>query len=391
MNHKHSPKSTIAIEDSKDLEGLHISSQAPCSKMGEGKQLLKVITNRLDRFFNKKEGNSTKPGDSSSEPSNSLSDYEDSSSSAQGNSSPCSFEEAIAIMQSRDNNKQESPENLQGGILVDQIYAVTPYDLNVVLFAPNSQFRKDLAELQGTTNMQEGPWTWKDGDASCLTRVVSYTKAATKLVKAVNATEEQTYIRVTKEEFAVLVSVSTPEVPYGNAFRVELLYKIMPGGDMSSGEESLSSHLVVSWGIVFLQSTMIKGMIESGARQGLKESFDQFSNQLAQNFKVLDKADLSGKEHLLANLQTEDQWNWWQAIKYFWNFTVVSTIFMFLYVLVHILRCGPSQPQGLEFRGIELPDSLGELVTSGILIIQLRRVFNMVSHFVQARFQMGKN
>ncbi|TKY73549.1 C2 and GRAM domain-containing protein [Spatholobus suberectus] len=379
INHKHSPNSST--EDSKDLEGLHISSEAPCGKMGVGKQLLKVIANRLHRIFNKKEG-SSKPGDSS-EPSTSLSDYED---SVQENSSPCSFEEAIALMESGD-NKPEMPENLPAGVLVDQIYLVSPNDLNVFLFAPNSQFGKDLAELQGTTNVQEGPWAWKQGDMSGLTRVVSYTKAATKLIKAVNAIEEQTYIRVSRKEFAILVSVSTPEVPYGNTFRTELLYKIMPGREVSSGEES--SHLVVSWGIVFLQSTMMKGMIEGGARQGLKESFNQFSDQLAQNFKVLDKADLPGKEHLLATLQTEDQWNWWQAITYFWNFTVISTIFMFLYVLVHILQCGPSLPQGLEFSGLELPDSFGELITSGILIIQLQRVYNMVSHFVQARFQMG--
>lgn len=354
--------------------------------MGEGKQLFKVIANRLDRIFNKKEGNSAKPGDSS-EISTSLSDFED-IAHANENSSPCSFEGAIAQMESR-HDKQEMPENLHGGVLVDQIYAVSPHDLNAILFAPDSQFRKDLAELQGTKNMQEGPWTLKDGDMSRLARVVSFTKAATKLVKAVNATEEQTYIRVAKEEFAVLVSVNTPEVPYGNTFQVELLYKIMPGGELSDEEES--SHLVISWGIIFLQSTMMKGMIESGAKQGLKDSFDQFSNLLAQRFKVLDKADLSDKKHLLATLQTEDQWHWWQAATYFWNFTFVSTLLMFLYVLVHILRCGPSHPQGLEFSGIELPDSLGELVTSGILIIQMQRVYNMISHFVQARFQMGKH
>jgi hypothetical protein len=163
--------------------------------------------------------------------------------------------------------------------------------------------------------LQEGAWFWKGEDMSCLTRVVTYTKTASKLVKAVIATEEQTYIRVTKDEFVILVSVCTPDVPYGNTFRVELLYKIMPGEEVSSGDES--SHLVISWGIVFLQSTMMKGMIESGARQGLKESFDQFSNLLAQSFKVLDKQDLINKEHLLATLQTESQWNWWQAIAYF--------------------------------------------------------------------------
>ncbi|KAF1871073.1 hypothetical protein Lal_00020807 [Lupinus albus] len=380
INHTHSPNSTVAFEDSKELEDQNICSQVPCSKMGEGKQLLKVIANRLDKIFNKKEGRSK--AEYSSELSNSLSDYED---SVEENSSPCSFEEAMALMDSED-NKMEMPENLQGGILVDHIYAVPPYDLNVFLFAPNSQFRKDLAALQGTTNVQEGPWAWKSGETSCLTRVVSYTKAASKLVKSVHATEEQTYMRVTKEEFAVVVSVYAPEVPLGDTFRIELLYKIMPEG-LSSGE--ISSHLVVSWGIVFLQSTMMKGVIERGTRQGLSESFNQFCNLLAQNFKVLDKTDLPDKENLLATLQTEKQWNWWFAAKYFCNFTVVSTIFMVVYVFVHILRCGPSAYGGLEFKGLELPDSFGELVTSGILVIQLQRVYNMVSHFVQARFQMG--
>lgn len=384
MNHKHSPNSTASIKDSTESERPHISSHQFFDKnlkMGEGKQLLKVIANRIEKILHKKERNSKSVD--CSETSNSLSDYED---SVQENSPPCSFEEGIALMESRD-NRPESPENLQGGILVDKIYEVSSHNLNVVLFAPNSQFRKDLAELQGTTNLQEGDWSWKDEDMSCLTRVVNYTKAASKLVKALNTTEEQTYIRVTKDEFDVLVSVWTPEVPYGNSFRVEILYKIMPGEDLSCVEES--SHLVISWGMVFLQSTMMKGVIENGAKQGLKESFDQFANLLAQRFKVLDKEDLINKEHLLATLQTESQWNWWQAITYFWNFTVVSTFFMCLYVLLHILRCGPSQPRGLEFRGIELPDSLGELVTSGILVIQLERVYHMVSHFVQARFQMG--
>lgn len=385
------PSSNIAMENPKDLAGPRISSQDTCiskplrCKMGEGKQLLKAIVkyaNRLDRVFRKKE--ESLKADDSSEPSSSLSDEED---FVQDYPSPCSFEEAISSMESRD-SKQEMPENLSGGILVDQIYLVSPYDLNAFLFAPNSQFRRDLAELQGTTNVQEGPWTWKSGDMSCLARVVTYTKAATKLVKAVKATEEQSYIRVSKEEFAVLVNVSTPEVPYGNSFRIELLHKIMPGKEPSSEEKS--SHLVVSWGIVFLQSTMMKGIIEGGARQGLQESFEQFSNLLAQSFKKLDSSNLSDKEQVLATLQTEELSNWRLAMKYFCNFTVVSTIIMFLYVLVHILRCGPNEIRGLEFKGFELPDSFGELITSGILVIQLQRVYNMVFHFVQARFQMGK-
>ncbi|CAL0327667.1 unnamed protein product [Lupinus luteus] len=244
--------------------------------MAEVNQELEILGNCLDRIFIKKE-RSSKVEDSSKQ-SNSLSDYAD---NIQEKSPPCSFKQTMTLMASID-NKLEMPQNLAGGILVDHIYAVSPYDLNLFLFAPNSTFRKDLAELQGTTNVQEGPWAWKHGDnMSCLKRVVTY---ATKLVKAVNATEEQTYIRVTRNEFSVLFSISMPEIPFGNKFRIELLYKIMPGG-LFSGE--VSSHFVVSWGIVFLQSTMLKGIIERGIQQGMKESFDQFCNLLAQNFKVL--------------------------------------------------------------------------------------------------------
>lgn len=381
--------SNINIEESKELENLRVSchdvfsSKAPNRKMVEGKNLMKVIGSRLGKIFNKN-GEASR-NDDSSELSSSLSDYEE---CMEEQPSSCSFEEAIEMMQSRDNGQDKMPEDLQGGILLDQIYILPSYDLNSFLFAPNSQFRKDLAELQGTTDVQEGPWIWKSEDTSCLTRVVSYTKAATKLVKAVKATEEQTYVRADGREFAVMVSVSTPEVPYGSIFKVELLYKIMPGAELSSGEES--SHLVLSWGINFLQNTMMRGMIEGGVRQGLKESFDQFANLLAQNFKMLDTNYLSDKDNVLATLQTEHQSDWQLATEYFWNLTVVSAIFMVLYVLVHILLSEPRKLHGLEFNGLDLPDSLGELITCGILVIQLERVYYMISHFVQARLQRGK-
>ncbi|KAJ7956175.1 C2 and GRAM domain-containing protein [Quillaja saponaria] len=380
------PLSNINADDPKEMDGPCLPSQETLNskaKRSEGKHLMKTIANRLERLF-KKNGESLK-ADNSSELSNSLSEYDD---CVEEHPSTCSFEEAMGIMESRDNN-QEMPEDLQGSTLVDQIYVVSPCDLNAFLFAPNSQFRRDLAEVQGTTDMQEGPWTWKSGDMSCLTRVVSYTNSGMKLIKAVKATEDQTYIKANKKEFAVLVDVSTPEVPYGNTFTVKLLYKIMPGPELSSGEES--SHLVISWGIAFHQSTMMKGMIEGGTQQGMKESFDQFSDLLAQNLKTLDSPDLSDKEQILETLQTDYISDWKLATEYFWNFTVVSTTFMVVYVVVHILLCRPSKLQGLEFRGLELPDSFGQLVTCGILFFQLERVYNMVLHFVQARLQRGSD
>ncbi|KAG8475970.1 hypothetical protein CXB51_032990 [Gossypium anomalum] len=384
-NHLLYSQSDIYHEDRNQFESTCKLSQDifnakdPCLKITKG--IVKTIAGQLEKVFNKNKENS-RTDDSPSDLSSTVSDHEG------GHSCDCSFEEAIESMQ-LEHNEHDVPENLEGGIVLDQMYALSPYDLNKLLFAPDSQFRKDLAQLQGTTDVQEGPWTWKSGDVLCLTRVITYTKSATKLVKAVKATEEQTYIKANGQEFAILVSVSTPEVPYGSTFNIELLYKIMPGPELQTGEESC--HLIVSWRVNFHQSTMMRSMIEGGVKQGLKESFDQFSNLLAQNLKTLDLMELSDKDHMLSALQSEHQSDWELAIEYFWNFTVVLTIFMVLFFMVHVLLCDSSQVQGLEIDGLDLPDSFGELITSGILVLLLQRVYNMVSHFIQARLQRGSD
>lgn len=389
-DHQFYVNQSIRNGNTKDSESTRIPSQdtprspAPSHKRQGGKHLMKAIAGRLEKIFTRNEEPSR--NDYSSELSTTVSDHDD---YIEEHSSNCSFEESVEMMHSM-NEDREMPENLQGGILLDQTYMVPPKDLNKFIFDPNSQFRRDLAELQGTTDVQEGVWTLKSEETPCLMRVVTYTKAATKLVKAVKATEEQTYIKANGREFAVSVSVSTPDVPYGNTFKVELLYKIMPGPEPSSGQES--SRLVVSWGINFYQNTMMKGMIEGGARQGLKDSFDQFAGLLAQNFEVLSSADILDKDKTLATLETAHQSDWELATEYFCNFTVFSTAFMILYVFVHFVLCGKNElhVHGLEFGGLNLPDSLGELITSGIIVLHLERVYDMVTHFVQARLQRGK-
>lgn len=355
---------------------------APTSrKSQDGKQLMKTFASRLQKLISNKD--ETPQNETSSELPI-TSDHDDSMMEQPPNDST-TFQELIELSR---NENGEMPEDLQGGILLDQTYVGSTKDLNTALFGPNSEFQRNLAVLQGTTDYQEGPWKWKPGDESCLRRVVTYTKAASKLVKATKATEEQTYIKADGDEFAVLVNVSTPDVPYGSTFKIEVLYKIIPGLVSSSEEES--AHLVVSWAINFNQSTMMKTMIESGARQGLKESFDQFSNLLSQKFKVAKTLDSSDKNHILATTKTMHQPDSELAIQYFWNFTVVSTVFMLFYVLVHIFLCEP-RLQGLEFDGLDLPDSFGELITCGVLIIQLERVYNMVLHFVEARLRRGNH
>ncbi|KAK1372672.1 hypothetical protein POM88_028865 [Heracleum sosnowskyi] len=86
---------------------------------------------------------------------------------------------------------------------------------------------------------------------------------------------------------------------------------------------------------------MMRGMIEGGARQGLKDSFDQFASLLSKNYRTTDPSTISNKDQMLENLQTEHQSDWDLATEYFWNFTVISTVFTAMYVFVHILLSGP--------------------------------------------------
>ncbi|XP_073061559.1 C2 and GRAM domain-containing protein At1g03370-like isoform X1 [Primulina eburnea] len=305
--------------------------------------------------------------------------------SSEEKSSSVDFEELMKSMEMRDRGG-EVPSSLSGGIVVDQLYGIRPQELNSILFSPDSNFLKSSSDLQGSTDLLIGPWKFEN-EGESLKRVVSYTKAPSKLIKALKAIEEQTYLKADSKTFAVLASVSTPDAPYGKTFRAEVLYCIAPGPDQPSGEQS--SRLVISWRVNFLQSTMMKGMIEGGARQGIKDSFDQYQKLLSQNVKPVDIKDIgSEKDQLLATLQAESQSDWKLAVQYFVNFTVFSTIFIGLYVIVHIWLAMPSI-QGLEFIGLDLPDSIGELFVSGILILQGKQALELISRFMQARLQKG--
>lgn len=302
-------------------------------------------------------------------------------------SSSGTFEEVIKVMESRDQGG-EIPSNLPGGVLLDQLYVIAPSDLNTLLFSPDSSFPRSLADLQGTTELQLGSWKFENGEES-LKRVVSYLKAATKLIKAVKGTEEQVYSKADGKVYAVLAVVSTPDVPYGSSFKTEVLYCIMPGPELPSGEHS--SRLVISWRMNFIQSTMMRSMIENGARQGLRDSYEQYASLLGQTIKPVDSKDIgTDKDQILASLHAEPQSDWKLAVQYFANFTVLSSFIMGLYALVHVCLVGPSMIQGLEFVGLDLPDSIGEFIVGGILVLQAERVLGMISRFMKARARKGK-
>jgi len=296
------------------------------------------------------------------------------------------FEETVKKMQSADQGS-EVPSNLAGGVLIDQLYIVAPGDLNTLLFSPDSNFPKALADLQGTTELQIGPWKLENGGETSK-RSLTYVKAATKLIKAVKGYEDQTYLKADGKNFAVFASVSTPDVMYGSTFKVELLYVITPGPELPSGEQC--SRLVISWRMNFVQSTMMKGMIESGARQGMRDSFDQYAILLCQTVKAVVSKDLgSSKEQALATLRPEPQSDWRLALQYLANFKVFLTFLMLISVIVHMCLASPGAIQGLETFWLDLPDTIGEFFVCVILVLQGEKVLGLISRFLQARTRKG--
>ncbi|CAH8388798.1 unnamed protein product [Eruca vesicaria subsp. sativa] len=389
-----SRSSDLGMEISADLS----SCASPCRSedaASSSKDSQKSLAGRIAQIFQKNADSvvatpaqSISRSVDASEPSSEMSRSIFSLELSEDESSPASFEEVMKAMESRDQGN-EPPGNLPGGVLVDQLFMITPSDLNVVLFGPDSSFYASLTELQGTTEVQIGPWKLEN-EGESVKRVVSYLKAPTKIIKAVKGTEEQAYLKADGEVYSVLAVVSTPDVPFGSTFKVEVLYCISPGPELPSGEQC--SRLVISWRLNFLQSTMMKGMIENGARQGLKDSFEQYATLLAQNVKPVDSKDIGvNKEQALSSLQAEPQSDWKLAVQYFANFTVFSTFLIGVYVFVHIMLSLPSAIQGLEFSGLDLPDSVGEFVVSGVLVLQCERVLQLISRFMQARKQKGSD
>lgn len=317
-----------------------------------------------------------------------VSSSEDHENPEKGTASESSLDELLKIMESKDEGS-EMPANLPGGVLVDESYVTAPTNLNSLLFSPNSDFWPAVAELQGTSGFQIEPWKL-DSNEGFVQRTLSYTKAASKLVKACKATEEQKYLKAAKNSFAVFSVVSTPDVPCGNCFKIEILYCITPGPQLPSEEQT--SHLTVSWRVNFVQSTMIKGMIESGAKQGVTEGYTQFSEVLTQKLKLLELDDPnSNKEKILASLHAHKETGWRLIVRFLGNFTFIFSVAIALYVIAHLHLSKPDVMHGLEYFGLDLPDSIGEVVVCAVLILQGQNIVRVIRRFLSAWKQRGNH
>lgn len=129
---------------------------------------------------------------------------------------------------------KEFPSPLSEGVIVDQKFAVSAKALNAIIFKPGSPFIRELVQAQKMTDYVEEPWR-KLGNES-IKRSISYTRAATKLIRAVKAFETQTYLRADDEGFCVLVSSSSPDAPCGGSFVVEMQVRSIPCGSAEFGE-----------------------------------------------------------------------------------------------------------------------------------------------------------
>ncbi|KAL6858880.1 hypothetical protein ACP4OV_017882 [Aristida adscensionis] len=378
-------KNLAAAEDKSDCIPNAISNGTATSKTEKSEK--PSFVDRVYQIFGRKNGDAVPASSVNTEASEVVreeqTEYEDPVSQNDCLCPDAPFDELLRSFESR-HEGVEMPSNLQG-ILINQSYLTSPSNLNNLLFASDSNFRQTVIEFQGCTDFKAEPWK-VDNDGESLRRVITYTTAPSKLVKAVRATEEQSYLKADGKEYSVLLSVSTPDVPCGTYFRTEVLFRIMPGPELDSEEQT--SHLVISWRMNFLQSTMMKGMIENGARQGLEQNYAQFADLLSQKVKPIDAEDAgSDKEQVLASLQGGQESDWKIAFLYFCNFGVLSSIFVVFYITLHVLRVNSNVVQGFEFPGLDLPDSLSEIMVGGLLFLQVQLILKKIMCFVQARDQ----
>lgn len=112
------------------------------------------------------------------------------------------------------------PSPLAGGVVLDQRYAISAKALSSLICKPSSSFFQELLTVQKTTEYSEEPWKSVKNDS--IERVVSYMKAATKIIKSVKATETHTCRRLDDRGFVLDISCATPDVPCGTSFLVEL-------------------------------------------------------------------------------------------------------------------------------------------------------------------------
>lgn len=126
----------------------------------------------------------------------------------------------------------------------------------------------------------------------------------------------------------------------------------------------------------------MKGMIESGARNGIRDSFVVYREVLSRHATPLSSSKelpSGGDDEILIS-------DWEIAWDYFKKWHVLFALVSLIIILVHIALAPPKKKCGLEFWIIHFPDSLMELIMSAVVVIQVERLAIMIYYFVRARY-----
>ncbi|GBG72455.1 hypothetical protein CBR_g12029 [Chara braunii] len=274
------------------------------------------------------------------------------------------------------------PPPLAGGVVLNEVFSCTSKKLNSLFFGPGSEIVAEWQKKRKLTMCEEGPW--KMNDVGLPTRQLSYMMPASSLVKATKASEKHTYSQAEDGRFVVDISVSTPDVPYGSTFRTEVQVCIFPEKAEGGGEGM--ARMRVSWRAKFLQSTMMKTMIENGMRKGITESYAvclEVINKSVKPVEAMAKEDLIEKpkpdEIVVKNWRTHASEF---LSKYVGKVSAAVALLLLFTLCVHILYAKAKVTQGLEFWWVDLPDSFSELFIAGVSFLLIERVVVKLVQFL---------
>lgn len=276
-------------------------------------------------------------------------------------------------------SKGDLPPLLLGGTVVDHPFGCSAKELNALIFKPDSEFwtewtsgtnsRRKLASLNISS------WRREEEKGAIINRVMTYMTPPSSLVKSVLATETYTYARADSGGYVVEVSVATPDVPYGNTFLTQLQYRIAPIGENAS-------RLVISWSAKFLQSTMMRGMIENGMRNGIGDTYKLFLQMITEFAPPYSEKDV--EERPVALEEKKEVASYSFLFNQYLDYGALGLTLLFLVLLpVHFMKSASKWSNlGLEFWKLDLPDSLLELLIAAIIVFSAERTVSRLYHFI---------
>jgi len=188
--------------------------------------------------------------------------------------------------------------------VLDVTYPVDARTLRSTLFDDKSSFAKAFSKHTGRSNETHGKWRHKQG---CWERDNSYTAARTALVGAHQVLETQ-WMTIAKHDCCTVDACAlTPDVPFGETFVTKVRVCVAPA-DLDDADGSgcaVGARLMVSYELAWVDKPpVLKGAILSGARKGMRRSYDQYTAVLEKHLKVAPVGAAASEEAPVATTPT---------------------------------------------------------------------------------------